>query len=144
MRHEPLSSGQLARAAGVNVETLRFYERRGLLPAPARTVSGHRRYSGEALGLLRVIKRAQVLGFSLAEIGGLLGLRHEPGASCREACRAVRAKLDHVEHELARLRALRGRLQRLKDACPRTRPLKECPVIEELESEPRKERRKSR
>ncbi len=136
----PLSSGQLARAAGVHVETLRFYERRGLLPRPVRTPSGHRRYAGEAVGLLRVIKRAQELGFTLAEIAGLLALRGRPDASCRDACRAVQAKLDHVEQQITRLREQRGRLRRLRAACPRVRPLSECPVFVDLERRSRPQR----
>ena len=144
MEPSPLSSGQLARVAGVHVETLRYYERRGLLPRPVRTPSGHRRYSSEALDLLRVIKRAQELGFTLAEIAGLLELRGRPDASCRDACQAVQEKLDHVEQQIARLRKQRGRLRQLRAACPRVRPLRECPVFVDLEQGSRPQRRRKR
>ncbi len=133
MANAPLSSGQLARAAGVNVQTLRFYERRGLLPGPSRSAGGHRRFGPEALGLLRLIRRAQELGFTLAEIAELLELRGDPAADCGDVCAVVQAKLDHVERQLARLTEQRRRLRRLRDACPTTRPLRDCPVVAELE-----------
>ena len=142
MEPESLSSGQLARAARVNVQTLRFYERRGLLPGPARSPGGHRRYGTDALSLLRLIRRAQDLGFTLAEIAELLALRADPAANCADVCAAVEAKLDHVERRLARLAEQRRRLRRLREACPTTRPLHDCPVVEELErSEDPKKRR---
>lgn len=127
-----LTSGQLAREAGVNLETLRYYERRGLLSRPARTASGHRRYDPEAVALLRLIKRAQELGFTLAEICELLRGLERPKAVCDDVCRVIEAKIGQVEEELARLKAKRDRLSRLRAACPRTRPLRECPVIVEL------------
>ena len=78
-----ISSGELAKAAGVNVETLRFYERQGLLPEPERTPSGHRRYGEWVLERLVLIKRAQALGFSLPDIAGLIEAIDGPKADCR-------------------------------------------------------------
>lgn len=138
------SIGQLARAAGTSVGALRFYERRGLLARPVRTASGHRRYPQETLGRLRVVKRAQELGFTLAEIAGLLDLASDAEASCRDVCEAVQARLDHVERQIAGLREQRGRLRQLRAACPRTRPLRECPVFVDLEQEPRPQKRRKR
>ena len=132
MSQRYLSSGELAREVGVNPETLRYYERRDLLPRPARTESGHRRYDPEAVSILRLIKRAQELGFTLAEIRELLRGLERPRAVCDDVCRVIEAKIGHVDQELARLKAQRGRLSKLQAACPRTRPLRECPVVVEL------------
>ena len=132
MSRRSLSSGELAREAGVHVETLRFYERRGLLSKPVRTPSGHRRYDPEAVSILRLIKRAQELGFTLGEITDLLRGLDRPGAVCDGVCRAIAAKISHVDRELERLRVQQSRLKRLRVACPRTRPLRECPAIIEL------------
>lgn len=137
-----MTSGELARAASVNVETLRFYERQGLLPEPQRTGSGHRRYGEAALERLRLIKRAQSLGFSLPDISALLVAMEDPAAMCEDICATVQVKIDHVDRLLRRLRSQRQRLVRLRDACPQTRPLRECPVVEELVA-PVSERRSS-
>ena len=127
-----MTSGELARAASVNVETLRFYEREGLLPEPLRTGSGHRRYGDGALARLRLIKRAQALGFSLPDIAALLTAMEDPTSVCEDVCATVQVKIDHVDRLLLQLRSQRRRLVRLRDACPHTRPLRECPVVEEL------------
>jgi MerR family mercuric resistance operon transcriptional regulator len=136
-----LSSGELAREAGVNVETLRYYERRGLLTRPMRTPNGHRRYDAEAVSILRLIKQAQDLGFTLAEITELLRGLERPGAVCDDVCRAIDARVGQVDAELARLRAQRSRLSRLRASCPRSRPLRECPVVVELKGVTPKGRR---
>lgn len=136
-----LSSGELAREAGVNPESLRYYERRNLLPPPARTEGGHRRYDPEAVSLLRLIKRAQELGFTLAEIRELLRGLERPRAVCDDVCQVIEAKIGQVDEELARLKAQRARLSKLQAACPRTRPLRECPVIVELKRPTRREER---
>lgn len=142
MSQRYLSSGELAREAGVNSETLRYYERRDLLPRPARTASGHRRYGPEAVALLRLIKRAQNLGFTLAEIRELLRGLERPRAICDYVCQVIGAKIGHIDQELARLRTQRLRLSRLRAACPRTRPLRECPVVVELKKpKPRRRER---
>lgn len=105
-----MRSGELAAAAGVTVETLRYYERRGLLPAPVRSLGGHRAYGPEALTLLRVVKAAQRLGFTLDEIAGLLavGAHRGPRPGLRES--AV-AKLADVEARIADLQAVRSALR---------------------------------
>lgn len=137
-----LSSGELAREAGLNLETLRYYERRGLLPPPPRTESGHRRYDPESVSLLRLIKRAQGLGFTLAEIRDLIRGLESPKAVCDDICRAIEAKLSQLDRDLAMMRERRRRLQSLRAACPRTRPLRECPVIVELKQPTQKRRRR--
>lgn len=120
-----LSSGELARKAGVNPETIRYYERRGLIPIPARTGSGHRRYDPEAVSLLRLIGRAQDLGFALAEIKDLLRGLERPSSSCDEVCRTIESKISQLDRELANLRDRRRRLARLREACPGKCPF--CP-----------------
>ena len=114
-----LRSGDVARAAGVNQQTLRYYERRGLLPQPERSPGGHRLYSPDAVTTLRVIKAAQRLGFTLEEVTGLLAVgRHHHGRGRRPASlRAqARAKLDEVDARIADLAVIRERLVAALDA----------------------------
>ncbi len=143
MNRAPMTSSQLARAAAVNVETLRFYERHGLLSRPPRTANGHRRYGYEALERLQLIKRAQALGFSLPEVSALLEALNDPEAVCEDVCTTVQVKIEHLDRLLDRLRSQRRQLARLRDACPRTKPLRDCPVVEELGAHPMSERRTS-
>ncbi len=113
-----LRSGQVAQAAGVNVQTLRYYERRGLLEEPDRTLGGHRLYPPETVTVLRVIKAAQRLGFTLEEVGELLeGGQHRHGARSSAGLRArVTAKLIEVEAKLADLAVIRDTLYEARDA----------------------------
>ena len=113
-----LRAGQVAAAAGVNLQTLRYYERRGLLAEPDRTLGGHRVYPDEAVTLLRVIKTAQRLGFTLAEVADLLetgthhhGRRVDAGLQARAA-----AKLAEVEQKITDLTVIRDTLQEAVDA----------------------------
>ena len=106
--------GELAERAGVNIETLRYYERRGLLPEPARGPSGHRRYDEDALRFVRAIKETQRLGFTLAEIEEYLRLVRRPGAQPSDAMRVrVAEKIDEVDAKLASLRRVRDELARV-------------------------------
>ncbi|TCO59267.1 MerR family transcriptional regulator [Actinocrispum wychmicini] len=108
-----LRSGQLAEAAGVNPQTLRYYERRGLLPEPDRTLGGHRVYSPEAVTALRVIKAAQRLGFTLEEIADLLDLgRHRHGSHPQAGLQArATAKLAEIDAKIANLNVIRDTLR---------------------------------
>ena len=112
---ERLTIGALAAAGVVNVETIRYYERRGLLPPPDRSGAGYRQYSGDDLWRLGFIRRAKGLGFTLAEIAELLGRRTE--RSVVEVLAAARAKLAEVEADIASLVTLRSNLQRLVQTC---------------------------
>ena len=103
-----LRTGQLAAAAGVNRQTLRYYERRGLLPAPRRTLGGHRLYPAGSVTLLRAIRIAQRVGFTLDEVADLLAAGDRPGAGLRS--RAA-TKLGEVERKLADLRTIAGTLR---------------------------------
>lgn len=130
-----LTIGSLARAAGVGVETVRFYERKGLMPEPPRTASGYRQYPPDAVARLRFIRRAQGLGFTLEEIGDLLELRVDEVAACGTVEASARAKLRHVEEKMAELGRIRGALRTLVAACEAREPTGECPILEELEED---------
>ena len=130
-----LTSGQLARAAGVHVETLRYYERQGLLPEPARRESGYRQYTAEDLAAVRFIKRAQGLGFSLKEVASLLALRVDGATPCVEVRARAGAKLADVEAKMADLARIRAALARLVEACTGEGPTGHCPILAALEGE---------
>ncbi len=118
MSAEALRSGQVAEAAGVNLQTLLYYERRGLLAAPQRTVGGHRLYPPEAVLVLRVIKSAQRLGFTLNEVADLLDAgrhRHDTRANTDLRSRA-RVKLSEIESRIADLQTIRTALIDALDA----------------------------
>lgn len=130
-----LTTGELAERAKVNIETVRYYERRGLLPQPPRTASGYRQYAPEAVARLRFIKRAQNLGFSLQEIGTLLDLRvrRASGTVCREVESRAAAKMELIEGKIRELERMRGSLERLVSACRDRETTGDCPILEALE-----------
>lgn len=130
---ETLTIGQLAGKAHVNLETIRFYERRGLLPEPPRNKSGHRQYSQEAVKRTEFIKRAQKLGFSLQEILELLSLRVEPGRTCADIKARAEAKINDIEQRIADLEQMREALSKLVAQCKGRGPIGMCPIIEELD-----------
>ena len=128
-----MKTGELAATAGVNIQTVRFYERRGILPKPARTSGGYRNYSTDALRLIRFIKRAQELGFTLNEIEELLRLRDSRRASCAVVKAAGQAKMATVEAKIADLRAMKRALAVLLASCERNDRDRQCPMLEALE-----------
>ena len=107
-----MRAGEAARRAGVNAATLRYYERRGLLPEPARTPSGHRHYDDDAVRFLRAIKEAQAIGFTLAEIEEYLRVARSGPASAALRTRAA-AKIDEIDARIARLRRMPDELARI-------------------------------
>lgn len=112
-----LRAGRVADAAGVNVETLRYYERRGIIPEPGRTLGGHRLYSEDTVTTLRVIKAAQRLGFTLDEVAELLEAgRHRHGAGGGGLQSRSEAKLTEVEQKIADLQVIRDSLVAARDA----------------------------
>lgn len=131
-----LTIGSLASRSGVNVQTVRYYERRGLLPEPPRTDSGYRQYPPDAVRRIRFIKHAQALGFTLEEIGDLLALRVNPAGSCDAVQAETEQAIGRIDAELAELSRMRTALARLVDACRHRWPTDECPVLEALEEEP--------
>lgn len=137
---EHLKTGDLAKRAGVNVETLRFYEREGLLPEPPRRFSGYREYPTESVRLIRFIKRAQELGFSLRGVKELLALRVEPGTTCADVRHKAEAKVSEVRQKIADLRAIERALKTLTAACSGEGPLSDCPILECLDGQTNEER----
>lgn len=128
-----LTIGQLADRAEVGVETVRFYERRGLIEDPPRRSSGYRQYPPETLDRLRFIRRAKELGFSLDEIGELLLLRSH-SAENREQVRAkARAKVRDIDQRIADLTRMRRALAQLAEACAQGHDSEDCPILEALE-----------
>ena len=132
---EPMSFtiGQVAAAVDVNVQTIRYYERRGLFPAARRTPAGYRQYADDAVARLRFIKHAQDLGFSLSEIQELLGLRVRHGSACDTVERKTRKKIKLVQQRIRDLQRMKRTLGRLAAACAVRRPTAECPILEVLE-----------
>lgn len=128
-----ITTGQLASRAGVNVESLRYYERTGLLDAPPRTASGYRRYPMDAVRRLRFIKRAQGLGFTLGEIKELLELQTHPESTCADIRRRAEGKIDDVNRRLRELKALRAALVALTRACAGSGPTTDCSILHMLE-----------
>lgn len=136
-----LMSGEVAAQAKVHVETLRYYERRGLIAKPPRSRSNYRLYPEEAVRRVRFIKRAQELGFSLRDIEELLSLRTAPGAECGEVRAHAEAKIKAIDETIASLTAMKGALSKLVAACSGQGPLTECPILESLDmKEPYHER----
>lgn len=125
-----LSIGAFARAAGVNVETIRFYQLKGLLPTPDRPYGGIRRYCGTDVARVKFVKAAQRLGFSLDEIGELLRL--EDGAHCHEAGQLAALRLEDVRVRLADLARMEAALSMLVDECNAHQGNVSCPLIAAL------------
>ena len=127
---DSLTIGRLAQAAAVNVETIRYYQRRGLLSEPAKPLGGQRRYPREAVKRVRFIKRAQNLGFTLEEVHGLLAL--DDGQSCRDTRRLAEKKLVVIEERLADLTRMRKLLRGLIAECESGKRPRSCPIIATL------------
>jgi MerR family transcriptional regulator, mercuric resistance operon regulatory protein len=128
-----MKTGELAASAGVNIQTVRFYERRGILPRPARTSGGYRDYSADAVRVIRFIKRAQDLGFTLVEIEDLLRLRDARRASCAVVKSAAQGKMAAVDGKIADLKAMKRALAVLLASCERNDGDRRCPILEALD-----------
>jgi MerR family transcriptional regulator, mercuric resistance operon regulatory protein len=118
----------------VNPQTLRYYERRGLLAAPVRSPGGYRAYPDEAVRRVRFIKRAQDLGFTLAEVESLLRLADGGPASCDRVRALAEEKLGDLQRRIADLQVLQTGLSRLVATCERPRAQRECPILHELDA----------
>jgi MerR family mercuric resistance operon transcriptional regulator len=128
-----MTIGELARRANVNVQTVRYYERRGLLAEPHRTPSGYRQYSDTTLDRLRFIKRAQELGFTLSEIEELLVLRLDPRTTAAEVKARAEAKLEDVDRCIHDLERIKHALTHLAGRCRGGRgPVGDCPLLEAM------------
>jgi len=132
MAAKPLHTRQVADAAGVHVETLRYYERRGLLRPPRRSHSGYREWGDDDVRLIRFVKHAQALGFTLDEIEELLALRRPRAGRCAAVHRAAVEKIDQIDEKVGHLLAMRDALAQLASQCVADAAHLECPIIEAL------------
>ncbi len=130
-----LTIGRLAQASGVGVQTLRYYERRGLLSRVTRTPGGYRQFPEEEVRRIRFIRRAQGLGFTLEEIAELLTLRVERGRSCGDVEQAARLTRERVRARLADLRRMDRVLGALVESCERWQATAACPILTALDDE---------
>jgi MerR family transcriptional regulator, mercuric resistance operon regulatory protein len=128
-----MRSGEVAARAGVNPQTLRYYERRGILPTPSRRPSGYRAYADDVVDLVRFIKRAQALGFTLDEVDILLGLAAGGPESCEHARALAMTKVAELDSRLAALSGMRAALLRLVDTCDEPPHTRSCPLIASLQ-----------
>lgn len=128
-----LTIGKLASQAGVGVETVRFYERSGLLEQPARPARGFRRYPDTAIKRLRFIRQARDLGFNLDEIGDLLALRVSPSATCEDVRARTQQKITEIDRRIDLLNTMRASLSELVASCELDGPASDCPILDHLE-----------
>ncbi len=134
---KPLTIGRLAREVGVNLETVRYYERRGLLQKPPRSASGYRLFPSDVARRLRFIRRTQELGFSLKEIRELLLLRVSRRTTSKDIRARTESKIADIEGKIRSLEYMKRTLRKLTNACEGCLPLAECPILESLDKEGR-------
>jgi MerR family transcriptional regulator, copper efflux regulator len=132
---KPLTIGLVARRAGVGVETVRFYERRGLIEEPPRRLSGYREYDGEVVSRLGFIRRAKDLGFTLKEIKELLSLRRDPSTPAADVKRRAEAKIADIQARIRTLQRMKKALEKLTSACCGRATGAECPLLHALDQE---------
>ena len=130
---KPLTIGAVARQAGVGVETIRFYEREGLIADPPRRESGYRQYPPDTVDRLLFIKRAKDVGFSLREIRELLELRLSPDATAADIRKRTMVKIDDIADKIRCLQRMKQTLEKLTAACNGSGPVSECPILQALE-----------
>ena len=128
-----MTIGELAKKAGVNIDTIRYYEGRGLIPAPPRTESGYRLYEPEIIRRIRFIKRAKDLGFSLKEISELLSLRVDKNSACADVRIKAEKKISEIEERMQTLKSMKKSLLKLVNGCNKNKQTGECPVLEALD-----------
>jgi Hg(II)-responsive transcriptional regulator len=125
--------GHLAKRAEVNIETIRYYERRHLVPTPKRLPSGYRQYSDDDILRIRFIRHAQQLGFSLKEVEELLNLRLDPQVTCADIEKKTMIKIQDIDQRIRKLRRIRKVLFQLKKSCKGNVPSSECPILDALD-----------
>lgn len=123
---------ELADKCGVNKETIRYYERKGLLSEPARTTAGYRIYADDSVNRIYFIKRMQELGFSLGEVDKLLGVVDKDNERCMDMYEFVVEKIDEVQQKISDLKRIEKMLLNLKECCPDEKTIHHCPIIETL------------
>ncbi len=130
---KPLTIGKVAQRAGVGIETVRFYEREGLLDEPTRTASGYRQFDEDAVKRLLFIRRAKELGFTLSEIKELLSLQLDPTSSCADVKAQAQAKIDDVEGKIRTLKRMKRALVKLTNECSGRGATSQCPILDALD-----------
>jgi len=130
---EGFTTGQLAKKAGVNIETVRYYERIGLIPKPGRRESGYRQYSDETIRRVQFIRHAKELGFTLKEIHELLSLKHDQGTPCSMVKNRAKSKIEDIEAKIRTLRGMKKALVKLTNACSGKGPLRGCTILDSIE-----------
>ncbi|GBD98799.1 mercuric resistance operon regulatory protein [bacterium BMS3Abin07] len=131
---ERLTIGKLAKQSEVNIETIRYYERRGLIPKPPRRESGYRQYPRDTVTRIQFIKRAKELGFSLREILELLSLRVDPATTCGDVKKRAEIKIADIEEKIRTLQGMKKALMNLTVECKGRGPVSECPILEALDT----------
>lgn len=135
--------GEVAKAAGVGIDAVRFYEREGLLPEPARRPSGYREYSPATVVDLRFIKRAKELGFSLREISELLSIEREPNAGAADVKALAERKVEDLGNKIRALQRMRKALRKVAESCPGRGPTSDCSILRSLTTDPAGKRAKT-
>lgn len=130
---DSMTIGKVAKGAAVGIETVRFYEREGLIEKPPRRDSGYRAYPADTVDRVRFIKRAKELGFSLKEIKDLMALRIAPGATCGQIKKRAEAKIEDIEDKISSLQRMKQALRKLTAACGGKGAVSECPILDALE-----------
>lgn len=124
----------VGKRAGVKIDTLRFYEKKGLLPMPHRTESNYRIYGEDTISRVQFIKRAQELGFSLKEIKELLSLKASPRSKCGSVRKKAETKIDEIENKVADLKRMQRSLRKLARECKGNGSVTQCPILESIDS----------
>ena len=130
-----LKIGEVAERGGVNLQTIRYYEREKLLPEPPRLASGYRVYPDQTVRRVRFIKRAQEIGFTLAEIRELLAIRIDSGRDSAEVRALANAKINNIEEKIQTLHRIKEALGRITERCSGCGPASECPILESIDSD---------
>ena len=130
MKNLKLKIGEVAKKANVGVETVRFYERKGLIPLPSRLQSGYRQYSEDAVRRIQFIKNAKELGFSLKEISELFALRVKSKTKCGDIKKKAEAKIADIDERIKTLQRMKDALKKLVSQCMGKEPVGECPILE--------------
>ncbi|MGL1902094.1 MAG: heavy metal-responsive transcriptional regulator [Fibrobacterales bacterium] len=126
---------ETAKLAGVNIETIRYYERQGILEVPHKRESGYREYTQEAVALIQFVKNAQNLGFSLKEIKGLLAVKVDPQSDCGDVKQRALEKILEIEEKITALEAMKGSLEIITKRCSGKGPVSGCTILNAMEHE---------
>lgn len=132
---DELTRGKAAKEAGVNIETLRYYENIGVIPEPFRSESGYRLYTEEAIQRIRFVKVMQKLGFTLQEIKELLDIKMDSETACRETSHIVHQKIGDVKDKISSLNCILETLKNMERTCSMNKTKEGCPILESLNTE---------